>query len=266
MKANSGEPIIGGPTLADLISAIKGCELEEAHEMMSHIQSFWRIDIQRQQRRKRKQEYNRGSKLISVSEAIRLTEEGPANVPGKIVGMNAVQHMISQIDIQCGECSNTLLTSNHRSKPLWRSPIKNYSKYYCSRCDREIATNIDYEYIPSLEIQVQDLEKSDNIEQLTAIVFGQHTEGIQFNEIVSLKGNLHVVRKYDNPRNRLQPILFVESIEKQSKDEEIKNTEEDIQEFKQFALKFREDDNEEKDASTLMSQPSQKQGYPNKLF
>ncbi|MGC2682313.1 MAG: hypothetical protein WA323_10620, partial [Candidatus Nitrosopolaris sp.] len=102
-----------------------------------------------------------------------------------------------------------------------------------------------------MEIQIQDIEKVNNIEQLTAILFEQDTEGIQFNDIVILKGNLYVVRKYDNPSNRLQSILFVESIEKQSKDEEIENTDTDIQEFKQFAKKFREDDEDRSERSLI---------------
>ena len=56
-----------------------------------------------------------------------------------------------------------------------------------------------------------------------------------------MKGNLHVVRKYDNPSNRLQSVLFVKSIEKQSKDDEIENTYTDIEGFKQFAKVHRED-------------------------
>jgi hypothetical protein len=63
-----------------------------------------------------------------------------------------------------------------------------------------------------------------------------------------LKGNLHVVRKYDNPSNTLQSILFVESIEKQSKDEEIENTDMDIEGFQQFAKESRKD---EKDTSLI---------------
>jgi DNA replicative helicase MCM subunit Mcm2 (Cdc46/Mcm family) len=46
----------------------------------------------------------------------------------------------------------------------------------------------------------------------------------------------------------LQSILFVESIEKQSKDEEIENTDTDIEGFKQFAKGSRKD---EKDISLI---------------
>jgi replicative DNA helicase Mcm len=242
-KATKGELITGGPTLADLISAIKGCELEEARRVVARIQSFWHDDIQLQ--RKRKQCVRNTKELISVSEATRLLE-GPVNVTGKIVGMNVVQPMISRLHLQCNQCSASPLPIDFTSKPVWRSPIKEHSRSYFCDCKGNTLTITDYEYIASLEIQIQDLEKVNNIEQLTTILFEQDTEGIQFNDIVILKGNLHVVRKYDNPSNRLQSILFVKSIEKQSKDEEIKNTQTDIEEFKQFALNFGKHDDEDK--------------------
>ena len=248
-KATKGELITGGPTLADLISGIKGCGLEEARKIVARIQSFWHDDIQLQ--RKRKHQTVRDSKeLISVSEATRLIE-GPINVTGKIVGMNVVQPMISMLHIQCNECSASPSPIDYTSKPVWRSPIKEHSRSYFCECKGNTVIITDYEYIASLEIQIQDIEKVNNIEQLTAILFEQDTEGIQFNDIVILKGNLYVVRKYDNPSNRLQSILFVESIEKQSKDEEIENTDTDIQEFKQFAKKFREDDEDKSERSLI---------------
>jgi DNA replicative helicase MCM subunit Mcm2 (Cdc46/Mcm family) len=241
-KATKGELITGGPTLADLISGIKGCELEEARRIVVRIKLFWHDDIQLQ--RKRKHQTVRNSKeLISVSEATRLIE-GPVNVTGKIVGMNVVQPMISRLHIQCNQCYATPSPIDYSTKPVWRSPIKDPSKSDFCDCNGVTVTITDFEYIASLEIQVQDIEKVNNIEQLTAILFEQDTEGVQFNETVTLKGNLHVVRKYDNPSNRLQSILFVESIEKQSRDEEIENTEADIQEFKQFALKFKDYEDE----------------------
>lgn len=123
-KATNGEPITGGPALADLISTIRGCESEEARGIVASVQSLWRDDIQRQ--RKREQQTLRDSKaLISVSEAIRL-QEGPVNVTGKIVGINVVQPMISQIHVQCKECFNTMLTSDHRSQPVWSTNKKSY--------------------------------------------------------------------------------------------------------------------------------------------
>src|SRR5215469_15724292 len=49
-KTINGEPITGGPTLADLISTIKDCESEEAREIIASIHSMWYNDIQRQRK------------------------------------------------------------------------------------------------------------------------------------------------------------------------------------------------------------------------
>jgi hypothetical protein len=188
-----------GGALVDLISGIKGCGLEEARTIVARIQSFWHDDIHFQRKRKH-QTVRNSEELVSVSEATRLLE-GPINVTGKIVGMNLVQPMISMLYIQCSECSASPSPIDYTSKPVWRSPIKEHSRSYFCECKGNTVIITDYEYIASLEIQIQDLEKVNNIEQLTAVLFEQDTEGIQFNDIVILKGNLHVVRKYDNPSN-----------------------------------------------------------------
>ena len=174
-KANRGESITGGPTFAELISGINGCELEEARRIVARIQSFWHDDIQLQ--RKRKHQRVRDSKeIVSVSEATRLIED-PINVTGKIVGMNVVQPMISGLHLQCIRCSATPSPIDYSSKPVWRSPIKDPSKSDFCDCSGASVTITDFEYIASLEIQVQDIEKINNIEQLTAILFEQDTEG-----------------------------------------------------------------------------------------
>jgi hypothetical protein len=156
---------------------IKGCELEEARNIITRIQSFWHDDIQLQ--RKRKQQTVRNSKeIISVSEATRLIE-GPVNVTGKIVGMNVVQPMISRLHIQCNQCSAAPPPIDYTSKPVWRSPIKDHSKSSFCDCSGNTVSITNTEYIASLEIQVQDIEKINNIEQLTAIVFTKYELGSQ---------------------------------------------------------------------------------------
>jgi hypothetical protein len=44
-KANKGEPVTGGPTLAELISSIKGCGLEEGRKRVADIQFLWNDDL-----------------------------------------------------------------------------------------------------------------------------------------------------------------------------------------------------------------------------
>lgn len=238
-KVKIGGSVTGGPTLVDLISQITGCDADTSRRKLATIQTLWREDILWQRRQKQKEVRNSES-VISVSEAIREIE-GPASVIGRVVGMNAVQPMILRIYLECSQCSESRLY-DYTSRPVWRSPIRDGAKSHICACDENTIT-IKYEYVASLEIQIQDIEKINNIEQLSAILFKQETEGVQFNNIVTLKGNIHVVRKYDSPSNRLQSVLFVESVKKQSTDEEVRITEEDLQEFKLFAQPVQNDEN-----------------------
>jgi DNA replicative helicase MCM subunit Mcm2 (Cdc46/Mcm family) len=238
-NGSKGEEITGGPKLAELISTIDSCPLDEARKIVASIQTMWRDDIKRQQqKKKREQQMVRESKVMSVSEAIRLSEEGPVIVAGKIAGITPVEQMITKIELQCLKCSAVPTSPlDYTKRPRWRIFKSDLNKCYFCECEERAIAVASSEYIPSIQIKLQDLEKIDNtIGQLTAILFDQHTEGFQFNDIVNLKGHLYIMRNYDNDRNKLEGILFVEFVEKQTQDEEVVNKEEDIQQFKQFAL------------------------------
>ena len=202
--------------------------------MIDCLKSFWREDI-RVQRNRILQDAKNSGQLLSVSQALRL-KEGPVNVSGKIVGVSDVEAMVSEMHFQCSNCSNPPPSTSYASKPVWKVPMKEYSKCPSCKCDGNTLT-ATLEYVTAIEIQIQDTNKINDIEQLKAILFEQDTENIPYNEIVTLRGNLHVVRKNDNSSNRLIPLLFVESVERQSKEEEVKITETDIQEFKEFVSK-----------------------------
>jgi hypothetical protein len=160
-KAIRGESITGGPTLADLVSQITGCDTDTSRRKITTIQTLWREDILWQRRQKQKEVRN-SERVISVSEAIREIE-GPASVTGRVVGMNAVQPMILRIHLECSQCSESRLY-DYTSRPVWRSPIRDGAKSHICACDENTIT-IKYEYVGSLEIQIQDIEKINNIEQ-----------------------------------------------------------------------------------------------------
>lgn len=86
-KAIRGESVTGGPILAELISQISECDIDTARRKIASIQTLWREDIL-WQRKREQQEARNSERVISVSEAIRLIE-GPANITGRVVGMNA---------------------------------------------------------------------------------------------------------------------------------------------------------------------------------
>ena len=176
--------------------------------------------------------------ILTISQALRQIA-GPANISGKIVGVGAIHAMICAVHYECSACPYIGEAVNYTSKPIWKSQVKEYEK--CPQCQNERKTLMAInEYVPAIEVQIQDTTKVNNIEQLDALLFGQDTENIPLNEVVTLKGNLHVVRKNDNSRNKLTPLLYVQSIDRENQEEEIKLTESDLEQIKNF-VKDRQD-------------------------
>ena len=112
-KATNGEPITGGPTLADLISTIKGCELEEAREIMASIHSLWYNDIQRQ-RKQTSDTSGQGEQeqIKTVREAIRIHNEN-VNVRGVIVSVSELFKMIKGHTLICDACNTKVETETY---------------------------------------------------------------------------------------------------------------------------------------------------------
>ena len=72
--------------------------------------------------------------------------------------MNAVQPMISTINVECNSCSVSG-SFNFTSKPVWRSPIGERIKSHLCDCTGYTLAITGIEYTASLEIQLQDIEK-----------------------------------------------------------------------------------------------------------
>jgi hypothetical protein len=130
-RAIKNESIIGGPTLADLISQVSGCDLDISRRRITTIQTFWREDIL-SQRKSKQQDTRNSNNVISVSEAIRLLE-GQMIVAGKVAGISALQPMISKVHLECSECLASR-SFGFTSKPVWRSPVKERDKPNFCEC------------------------------------------------------------------------------------------------------------------------------------
>lgn len=236
----ANKKITGGPTLAEVIANIKNCDLSKANQYVDRLKTFWHDDI-KVQRTSEQQVAKDSGKILSVAEALRIMK-GPVNVSGKIVGISGVQAMISGIQFECSSCSYRGEPLIFKSKPVWKTRIKERSK--CPSCDPTEGNSqtllATFEYIPAVEIQLQDTKRVNDIEQLNALLFSQDTENIPLNEVVTLKGNMHVVRKNDNPSNKLTPFLYVESLDRENKEEEIKLTDSGAKQIKEFAISHEE--------------------------
>ena len=186
-KALDGEEsVTGGPSLADLVSKIKGVDLRRAHKIVDVLKSIWSNDPKLQ---KEQQHDTSITRELSISQAIR-EKQGSISVKGQLIGQSSVYNMISAVDIDCDNCGyhNRI---DFSEKPIFQSPIKNLHK--CPSCDAiNFALKLAYEYISTVDIELQDPDKFNEIERLSVRLFEKNTENIIVGEIVTITGNLHV--------------------------------------------------------------------------
>ena len=144
---------------------------------------------------------------LSVSEAIRR-KQGQVKVTGRLIGQSPVYNRISAINRKCPRCGNENRL-NYSDKPKFMSGIPEFD--YCFNCEENKFRSLksEYEYVTTVDIELQDPDKFNEIERLSGHLFEKDTENIVLGETVTISGSLHIVRKNDNPNNRAITVLYV---------------------------------------------------------
>ncbi|MGA7897539.1 MAG: hypothetical protein WCA39_01620, partial [Nitrososphaeraceae archaeon] len=148
---------------------------------------------------------------ISVSEALRR-KEGYVKIKGQVIGYSEIYNMVYEVTISCSNCafSDKL---DYSKKPVFRSPVKEMAKCprkVCGSMGKTLMANM--RYTTAMHIDVQDPEKFSEIERIKVRLFEDNTRDIFAGKLVTITGNLHVVRENDNPNNKLVTVLYAESI------------------------------------------------------
>ena len=148
---------------------------------------------------------------ISVSEALRR-KEGYVKIKGQVIGYSEIYNMVYEVTISCSNCafSDKL---DYSKKPVFRSPVKEMAKCprkVCGSMGQTLMANM--RYTTAMHIDVQDPEKFSEIERIKVRLFEDNTRDIFAGKLVTITGNLHVVRENDNPNNKLVTVLYAESI------------------------------------------------------
>ena len=74
--------------------------------------------------------------------------------------------MICAVHYEFSACPYIGEAISYASKPIWKSQVKEYEK--CPQCQNERKTLMAVnEYVPVIEVQIQDTTKVNNIEQLS---------------------------------------------------------------------------------------------------
>jgi hypothetical protein len=147
----AGEPVTGGPTLAELIMQVKNYDNVTANKIVDTLKGFWREDVRKQKV---------GSETLvelSITKAKR-EKEGFVKVRGKIIGISPVYNMIKSIDVQCTVCKyNERITYPN---PKFKSHIKERSKCPNSADDGHSSGNTvvtNYEYLSTLDVSYEEM-------------------------------------------------------------------------------------------------------------
>ncbi len=212
-----GNPVKGGPSLVELITKVSGCEESVADSLIKELKKAWQKDV---------------PKEVTIANAIR-DKLGHVKVRGTIIGLSSVYQMIKSVTMECQACSwkNKI---NYKI-PKFKAPNKENDN--CPSCSKEdgfsntATANIDY--VATVDLELQDMDALNEIERLPVKVFEKDTYNIASGEVVNIVGDLHVVRKNDNPKNKPEIVLFADSVD-YVKRRELTLTEKDIKEIEDW--------------------------------
>ena len=120
---------------------------------------------------------------------------GEIYVQGMIISRTPIYKMISCYSERCinNECG--YLKEHQFEQP--RSSIKSRR---CPDCRNEYTTLFDIKFLNATTIELQDIEKFNEIERLSVILFDNDTIDINIGEKVIVNGELHVedIQKKEN--------------------------------------------------------------------
>jgi hypothetical protein len=218
-KGFAGRPLVGGPTLVELMSRVNGCEISAVNELITDLKRLWQQEI---------------PKEISIAEAKRA-KSGLVKIKGTIIGISPVYHMIKSISSTCEICG--WFNKKDFKIPRFKASFK--EKDSCPPCFKDDnitdTVNVNCEYVTVADLEVQDVDGYNEIERLPVKLFEKDTYDIAAGETATICGKLHVVRKNDSTKNKLETFLFADSIEYVKRQETIL-TEKDIQQIEEWKL------------------------------
>jgi replicative DNA helicase Mcm len=162
---------------------------------------------------------------LTVSQALRTKLEY-FQVIGQIATVTSVYNMVSAANLTCSSCNYEWKT-NYEKRP--RSRIPDSKSFSCNKCKKEEAViKVSPEWMPALDIQLQDTEKFNDIERLTVKLFGDDTIDVRAGEIVIVQGYRDVIRKNEGNNSGRYITAFYSEVVNYTRREKIELKQQDI--------------------------------------
>jgi replicative DNA helicase Mcm len=245
-KASNGRPISGGPTLVDLMSKVKGCNIEVVKNRIKLLKDLWRNDINLSycdntidcniQNDNDYGIYSSANDIISVSKA-KMLHEGRVKLLGKIMTCSSSFKMISATNYRCSDFECNYNNKVIHPRPLLLTNDKE-SNNKCPNCSN-LTVSTTFDYINAIELELQDVDKVNEIDRLLVYLFEDNIQSIKIGETVYIDGNIAVINKNDNKRKKLIAALYGNSITYEN-EKEIILTQKDVEEIVSLKTEKRE--------------------------
>lgn len=162
---------------------------------------------------------------MSVSECLRL-HSGKLKVFGTIISISTLYKMIRSVVFICNLCSDEQLKIYE--PPIPHNHFQSNQKK-CIKCNESSITS-QFQYINAVTVNLKDLDKFSEIEELLCILFDDDTKDIQLGTKVVISGNIHII----NQKNKKSvSCLFAYSLEYENT-EQLELTPIDIEAIERF--------------------------------
>jgi hypothetical protein len=171
--------------------------------------------------------------ICTVPSAIRMDSGHLEIKGGMICGISdKVEKMIVSVFFKCGQKQcRTINQIRSYPRPMfaYEVPSRSSKPLECVKCGQECLREYDYDVINALRIELQDLDTFSDLERLSVILFGGHTNNVSTGEQVVVIGSIHNIRK----SSRLLPFLFASTIRYENR-KELTMTSRDIKKIKRL--------------------------------
>lgn len=150
--------------------------------------------------------------VLSVSEVLRK-DSGTVKVKGMIISRTPLYKLISTYTERCTNSECNYYQELKLEKPI--AAIKESKR--CSNCNQNTIISSDIKYLNATTIELQDIEKFNEIERLSLILFENDTLDINIGEKVIVNGEIHIDNNVPK-KGKLITRVYAHSIQYKSKE------------------------------------------------
>ncbi len=203
---SSGLPATGFPRLTQLIQSITHISQEEAEKQIDTLKTNLYGEPGTPS--------PKDVKILSVSDA-KMWNSGICAVRGKIMVCSGHFKMVSHTTYQCSNSKCNYHAKIRHPRPLISTTDKEINSK-CPKCLKSTAS-ANFVYTNSVWVELQDVDMPNEIDRMVVYLFEENTRSLKVGETVVIDGNICVIHKNENYRNKFISVLFGHSIRYESR-------------------------------------------------